>query len=50
VTFPEPLEEGAEVGVPLRAKASADELPEDVEEVASDYLVRIRRGSPSPGP
>jgi hypothetical protein len=50
VNFPEPVEAGAEVVVPIRAKASADELPEDVEEVVLDHLACIRRGSPAARP
>ena len=41
-TFPEPLREGAEVIVPVRAKVSADELPEDVPGVVANHVVRVR--------
>ena len=40
--FPEPLREGDEVVVPLRAKVSADELPDDVPGVVADHVVRVR--------
>lgn len=46
VDFPQPLQEGDEVVVPLRAKASADEQPEDASEVSVDHLVRVRREPP----